>query len=80
MILGTEKRLEKLRAGEDDQWYEQTKDGWRGGVRHKNMEVIAFSESSRGKLIERYEWVLEGLPAGEFDQMIKDHLDSRNKP
>jgi hypothetical protein len=48
-------------------------------VRHKNVEVFAFLEPAKEKLIDRYKWVLEGLHAGEFDEIIKKHLDSRKK-
>jgi hypothetical protein len=40
---------------------------------------FAFLEPTKKKLIERYKWVLKGLHAGEFDEIIKKHLDSRKK-
>jgi hypothetical protein len=43
------------------------------------VEVFAFLEPAKEKLIDRYKWVLEGLHAGEFDEIIKKHLDSRKK-
>jgi hypothetical protein len=81
MRRDTAKRLPNLRAGEDDDWYGQTEDGrWRGGVRYRSAEVFAFFAPAKEELIERYEtWVLPGLRAGEFDELIEKHLESRKK-
>jgi hypothetical protein len=43
------------------------------------VAVFAFLEPTKKKLIERYKWVLKRLHAGEFDEIIKKHLDSRKK-